>query len=128
MNIVAISGHLTHKPELKTTSDGVDVCTFAVAVKRPHAKDKTDFITCVAWNQKAVFVSKYFDKGQKIEIGGVLTSRSWSDSQGNRRTSLEVLCDDISFGAPKKESSENTELVEIEESDLELMHSDDFPF
>lgn len=102
MNVIAISGNITADPELKTTPDGVSVCSFTVAVRRPNVKDKTDFINCVAWREKAEFVTKYFHKGQKIEVDGCLTSRKWEDKNKNKRTSFEILCSNISFGESKK--------------------------
>ena len=70
MNVVAISGRITSDPELKQTQDGTSVCRFSVAVRRPNVKDKTDFIDCIAWRQKAEFVSRLFRKGQRIEVTG----------------------------------------------------------
>lgn len=106
MNIIAISGNLTATPELKTTQNGVAVCSFSVAVRRPRVKDTTDFINCVAWRSAAEFVSRYFQKGQRIEVAGILTTRSFEDKNGNKRTAYEVLCDDISFGDRKSTETE----------------------
>lgn len=102
MNVIAITGNITADPELKTTPDGVSVCSFAVAVRRPNTKDKTDFINCVAWREKAEFVTRYFHKGQKIEVDGCLTSRKWEDKNNSKRTSFEIHCCNISFGESKK--------------------------
>ncbi|MPN22139.1 Single-stranded DNA-binding protein A [bioreactor metagenome] len=124
MNIIGISGRLVHTPELKTTPEGKNVCSFSVAVQRPGTKDKTDFITCVAWESKAEFVSKYFGKGNRIEISGILTSRKWEDKHKNKRTSYEVLCHDVSFGESKKESDS-----EPDQNFEEIpMSNDDLPF
>ena len=75
MNSISISGRLTKDPELRRTQSGTAVCSFSVAVDRPGVKDKTDFIDCVAWDKRAEFVSKYFLKGDPIEVNGVLTRR-----------------------------------------------------
>ncbi len=102
MNNISITGNITHDLELKTTPDGILVCTFTVAVKRPGAKDKTDFLNCVAWRQKAEFITRYFAKGQKIEIIGILTTRKWEDKNGNKRTAYEIMVNDAAFGEGKK--------------------------
>lgn len=104
MNSVNITGRLTGDIELKSTQSGVAVCGFTVAVDRPAVKDKTDFIDCVAWRQKAEFLSKYFAKGDGIEITGVLTTRNYEDKNGNKRKAVEVVCDQISFPKGKKKS------------------------
>ena len=102
MNSIAITGNITHDLELKTTPDGISVCTFTVAVKRPGTKDKTDFLNCVAWRQKAEFITRYFAKGQKIEITGIMTTRKWEDKNGNKRTAYEIMVNDAAFGEGKK--------------------------
>lgn len=121
MNIIAISGNITHDTELKTTPEGVSVCTFAVAVRRPGTKDKTDFINCVAWRQKAEFITRYFSKGQKIEITGILTSRNWEDRNGNKRTAFEIVVNEAGFGeSKKKDEAADTEFAPFSCSDEDL--------
>lgn len=104
MNSVNITGRLTGDIELKSTQSGIAVCGFTVAVDRPAVKDKTDFIGCVAWRQKAEFLSKYFAKGDGIEITGVLATRNYEDKNGNKRKAIEVVCDQISFPKGKKKA------------------------
>lgn len=123
MNTVAITGRLTSHSELKTTRNGVSVCAFDVAVPRLGVKDITDFYTCVAWRQTAETVSKYFTKGQKIEIVGTLTTRSWKDKDGNKRSKVEILCEQVGFGESKKEqkTSQNEDfenIADISDGDL----------
>lgn len=79
MNSICLTGRLTDDVELKQTPSGVSVCSFTLAVKRPNVKDTTDFINCVAWRGTAEFISRYFGKGNKIEVNGVLTSRKYED-------------------------------------------------
>lgn len=105
MNAIQISGNLVRDVELKTTVEGLSVCSFTVAVRRPNAPDKTDFINCTAWRNTAEFISRWFKKGKWIEVSGALTSRSWEDSAGSRRTSFEVTVREVSFGGGKKEES-----------------------
>lgn len=104
MNSINITGRVTNDIELKTTQSGTSVCSFTVAVDRPAVKDKTDFIDCVAWRQKAEFLSKYFAKGDGIEITGVLTTRNYEDKNGNKRKAVEVVCDQVSFPKGKKKA------------------------
>lgn len=101
MNIIAISGRLVRDPELRRSQSGKAVTLFTIAVDRPGVKDKTDFIDCVAWEKKAEFVSRYFHKGQRIEVSGVITSRTY-EKEGQSRKSVEVRCDQVFFGDSKK--------------------------
>lgn len=105
MNIIAVSGRLTRDPELRYTTSGKAVTSFTVAVDRPGVKDKTDFIDCVAWEKKAEFVSRHFRKGKRIEVSGVLTTRSY-EKDGQKRKAVEVRCDQVFFG-DSKNNSEN---------------------
>lgn len=96
LNKAVMVGRLTADPELRQTPNGVDVCSFTVAVDR--GKDKgTDFIDCVAWRQRAEFVIRYFGKGDPIGIEGTIQTRNYEDRQGNRRKAVEVVCDQVSF-------------------------------
>ena len=97
MNNTNLLGRLTSDPELKTTPNGVNVCSFRVAVNRPGVKDKTDFIPCVAWRQTADFVCRYFSKGKMIALSGVLTSRDYEDKDGQKHTAYEVVADRVFF-------------------------------
>lgn len=107
MNSINISGRITNSLELKSTQSGTSVCSFTVAVDRPAVKDKTDFIDCVAWRHKAEFVSKYFQKGDPIEVTGCLTTRNYEDKNGNKRKAVEVVCEQIGFPKGKKSDGES---------------------
>lgn len=93
MNNICLIGRLTADVELKKTQNGISVCSFTLAVQRPHVKDTTDFINCVAWRNTAEYVARYFRKGNKIAVTGVLTSRKYQDQSGQNRTAFEVVCD-----------------------------------
>lgn len=110
MNVLVISGRLTKAPELRSTSNGIAVATFNVAVDRPGIKDKADFIDCVAWRSTAEFVAKWFKKGDPIEVQGPLTTRIYEDKNGNKRKVSEVVCDRIMFtkGRKKEENGETS--------------------
>ena len=108
LNKVILIGNLTADPELKATPSGTSVCSFNVAINRyskePYAK-KVDFFTVVAWQQKAEFVSRYFKKGQAIVVCGRLENREWTDKNGNKRISTEIIAEEISFAGGKEVQS-----------------------
>jgi len=112
LNKIFIMGRLTKDPELKRTQTGTPVVAFSLAVDRDF-KDKstgeraTDFISCVAWRQSAEFISRYFTKGRMAVVEGRLQTRDWTDKDGNKRRSTEVIVDSIYFGDSKQET-ENT--------------------
>ena len=95
MNQINITGRLAADIDIKSTQTGKSVCNFTLAVTRPRVKDTTDWIPCVAWNQSAEYLSKYAGKGSRIGVSGTLTSRSYEDKEGNKRTVYEVLCDSV---------------------------------
>ena len=105
MNKICISGRITHQPEQKTTNSGLAVCSFTLAVKRPHTKDTTDFINCTTFRQSAEFLAKYAKKGDLIGAVGVLTSRQYEDKEGNKRTAWEVQIDDVEILASKEKAA-----------------------
>ena len=103
-NKVILVGNMTADPELKQTPSGASVCSFSIAVNRRFAKadqgqQTVDFINIVAWRQQAEFVSRYFKKGNPILICGQLQTRSWNDTQGQKRYATEVVADEVSFVA-----------------------------
>lgn len=109
LNHIVIMGRLVRDPELRRTGSGVAVASFRVAVDRDFApKDggerKADFIDCVAWRQTGEFISKYFTKGRMIVVDGRLEMRDWTDKDGNKRTSAEVVVANAYFGDSKRDS------------------------
>lgn len=112
LNIVAIMGRLTADPELKRTQNGISVVTFNIACDRNFARAgeqrQADFITITAWRQTAEFVCKYFQKGAMIAIDGSLQSRSYQDKNGNNRTAIEVVANNVSFTGSKPASGGNS--------------------
>ena len=100
LNVVVLSGRLTADPELKTTANGISVCSFSIAVERRFKSGEerqSDFINIVTWRSSAEFVSKYFKKGQMIAIRGSIQTRRYQDKDGNNRTAFEVVADDVQF-------------------------------
>ena len=109
LNHIVLMGRLTRDPELRRTGSGIAVASFSVAVDRDFGKNEngekeTDFIDCVAWRQTGEFVSKYFTKGRMIVVSGRLQVRSWTDKDGNKRRTAEVVADNVYFGDSKRDS------------------------
>lgn len=106
MNNVNLIGRLTKDIELRQTDSGKAVCSFCIAVD--GSKDLTYFIDCVAWEARAENIAKYFHKGDKIGIAGMITTRSWETSEGNTRKATEVLVNSFDFCTGKKDTTEQT--------------------
>jgi single-strand DNA-binding protein len=98
-------GRLVADPELRTTTQGTNVCTFRIACERSYTpkgqERQADFIDIVAWRQQADFVSKYFQKGSMIAVEGRLQTRQYQDKWGSKRTAVEVVANNISFAGAK---------------------------
>jgi single-strand DNA-binding protein len=108
LNHITIMGRLTRDPELRRTGSGIAVASFTLAVDRDFGKNdngerETDFIDCVAWRQTGEFVSKYFTKGRMAVVSGRLQIRSWTDKDGNKRRTAEVVADNVYFGDSKRD-------------------------
>ena len=108
LNHITIMGRLTRDPELRRTGSGIAVTSFTLAVDRDFGKNEngekeTDFIDCVAWRQTGEFVSKYFTKGRMAVVSGRLQIRSWTDKDGNKRRTAEVIADNVYFGDSKRD-------------------------
>ncbi len=100
LNRVVLMGRLTAAPELKTTSNGISVTSFTIAVERNYVKQgeqrQADFINIVCWRQQADFVCRYFGKGSMIAIDGQLQTRSYQAKDGTNRYVTEVVADQVS--------------------------------
>ena len=105
LNIVAIMGRLVADPELRTTQQGTNVCTFRIACERSYTlkgqQRQADFVDIVAWGKTAEFICKFFQKGSMIAVDGSLQTRQYQDKQGNKRTAVEVVANNISFAGAK---------------------------
>ena len=107
MNQIVLMGRLTRDPELRHTQSGTPVSSFSLAVDRGYTsrdggERQTDFIDIVAWRNTAEFVSKYFVKGQMAAVTGRLQIRDWTDKDGNKRRTAEVVADNVYFTDSKK--------------------------
>ena len=108
LNCAVIMGRLVADPELRTTTSGISVISFRVAVDRNFVRQgeerQADFIDVVAWRQTAEFVSRYFRKGSMIAVQGSIQTRNYEDRNGNKRTAVEIVADNVSFCGSKAES------------------------
>ena len=109
LNKIILMGRLTRDPDLRRTQSGTAVASFTLAVDRDYkpqdGERETDFIDIVAWRGTGEFVSKYFTKGRMAVVEGRLQVRDWTDKDGNKRRSTEVVADNVYFGDSKRPES-----------------------
>ena len=131
LNTITIMGRLTKDVELRRTPTGTAVASFTLAVDRDFAdkqsgKKETDFIECVAWKNTAEFIDKYFGKGRMAVVSGRLQIRPWTDKEGNKRKTAEVVVENVYFGDSKSESNDTAPA----QPDFNLLdgHDEGLPF
>lgn len=109
LNKIILMGRITRDPELRRTQSGTAVTSFSLAVDRDfksqNGEKETDFIDIVAWRNTAEFVSKYFSKGRMAVVEGRLQIRDWTDRDGGKRRTAEVIADNVYFGDSKRDDS-----------------------
>lgn len=109
LNHITIMGRLTRDPELRRTGSNIPVASFTIACDRDFkgnsGEKETDFIDVTAWRNTAEFVEKYFTKGRMAVVSGRLQIRSWTDKDGNKRRTAEVVAENVYFGDSKTDSS-----------------------
>lgn len=135
-NLVVLTGRLTADTELKTTPNGVSVCSFTIANEVGYGENKkTAFINVVAWRQSAEFVSKHFKKGSMIGIEGSIQTRKYQDRDGNNRTAFEVVANNVQFVDTKSAKpsvdvdADSLQTFADRNSDfVEVVGGDDLPF
>ena len=112
LNRIILMGRLTRDPELRRTGTGTAVTSFSLAVDRDFksqsGEKETDFIDIVAWRSTAEFVSKYFTKGRMAVVEGRLQIRDWTDKDGGKRRSAEVVADNVYFGDSKRDGGDSS--------------------
>ena len=138
LNSVCLMGRLTADPELKSTQLGVSVCNFRIAVDRtytPKGQEKqTDFLNIITWRSTAEFVSRYFRKGQLVAVQGSIQTGQYTDRDGNKRTTFDVVADNVFFAEKKAESGETKQGAGYDHSpDIqgdfeEIISPDELPF
>ena len=123
MNKLTIIGNLTRDPELRTTPNGVNVCSFTVAVNRKKKQDgqpEADFFRVTAWRELGEICNKYLAKGRKVCVVGLVSVRTY-EANGKTSASLEVQAEDVEFLTPKAESVD-------QQTGMQKVNPDDFPF
>jgi len=143
LNKVVLGSRLTADPELKKTTNGVSVCSFNLAINRKYQAEgqqqQADFISCVAWRNTAEFISKYFRKGSSLCVTGSIQTRSWTDSNNQKRYATEVVVEEALFVDSKNDaqgaetSNPTTYIPEAYTAPQtpnfeDLAHDDDLPF
>ena len=132
LNKIILMGRLTRDPELRRTQSGTAVASFTLAVDRDYkpqdGERETDFIDIVAWRGTGEFVSKYFSKGRMAVVEGRLQVRDWTDKDGNKRRSTEVVADNVYFGDSKRSESGTQEAPAGEFQELPEEEKGELPF
>lgn len=112
MNKVYLIGNLTRDPELSETNSGVAVCRFGIAVSRRFAQGgdaerQTDFFNCIAWRGLAETIARFCKKGNKVAVTGSIQIRNLEDNAGQKRTYVDIVCDEVEFLTPKGNSADS---------------------
>lgn len=133
INNVTLAGRMTAAPELKTTTSGIMVTSFGIAVDRRYkwqnGEKQTDFINCVAWRNTAEFISNHFSKGDMIAIIGEIQTRKYKDKDGNNRVAFEVVANQASFCGNKNNGNNSTDDTPPQTANFEDIDVDEFlPF
>lgn len=127
LNKVILMGRLTKDPELKNTQSGVPMCRFSVAVERRFAdkitgQRETDFLNCTAFRGTAEFLARYFSKGSMVLVEGSIQNNNYTDNNGTKRYSHNIMVDNVSFCGGKNEgnsSQAETAQTATQETDIE---------
>ena len=132
MNKVQLVGRLTRDPELRTTANGVSVCSFTVAVNRrfrnPQGEYEADFINCVAWRQSAELLAKYFSKGRMVGLVGSIQTRNYDNKDGQRVYVTEVSVEEVHFVEIKNASAQGAAPASSAPSEPDLSFDTDSGF
>ena len=136
LNHIVLMGRLTRDPELRRTGNGVPVAGFTLACDRDFGtkgqEKETDFIEVVAWRSTAEFVEKYFSKGRMAVVSGRLQIRSWTDKDGNKRKTAEIVADNVYFGDSKNDGGQRNQAqfsypapAQVGDQDYAMLTDDD---
>lgn len=134
LNKIILMGRLTRDPELRRTGNGTAVTSFTIAVDRDfksqNGDKETDFIDVVAWRSTAEFVSKHFAKGRMAAVEGKLQIRDWTDKDGTKRRTAEVIADNVYFADSKRDdmTANRNALAERAEQFAEIEEDGELPF
>ena len=121
LNKIVIMGRLVADPEMRRTQSGTGVCSFTIACERDFAdkssgEKETDFFDCVAWHRTADFVEQYFSKGKMAVVAGRLQKRSWTDKDGRKRETAEIVVENMYFAESKRENNNFAPITDADDS------------
>ena len=136
INKTIIQGRLTRDPDLNTTSTGVEVCNFTVAWSKKYKdSEQKCFLDCTAWRQTGAFIKNYFTKGSEIAVDGHLETDSYTDNEGNKRSRIKLVVDEVHFCGKKSaeasaDGENNVETVSAPAGEFEELvgEESDLPF
>lgn len=132
MNKVILIGNLTKDPEISTTTNGVSVCRFALAVTRRYTnasgEREADFVNIVVWRALADNCHKFLKKGSKAAVVGTLQSRAYDAPDGSKRYVTEVVADEVEFISTKNSDAVESRKEDDEVTKLEPIDDNDLPF
>lgn len=132
MNRVILIGNLIRDPEITTTSNGVSVCRFAIAVSRRYANAEgerdADFLNIVAWRALAENCHKFIKKGSKVAVVGTIQNRNYDAPDGSKRYITEIVADEVEFLTTKNSDNANEGKKEEEVTKLQPIDDDGLPF
>ena len=131
MNNLTIIGNLTKDPELRTTSNGISVCSFTVAVNRRRQQEgqpEADFFNVTAWRERGEMCAKFLQKGKKVCVVGAVSVRTWETENGKHGASLEVTADTIEFLSPRASDPEQSPAPVDAQTGMEVVYTDELPF
>lgn len=130
MNKLTIIGNLTRDPELRTTSSGVSVCSFTVAVNRrnrnQNGQAEADFFRVSAWRERGETCAKYLTKGKKVCVIGPVSVKTYQANDGTTKASLEVTADDVEFLSARDQ--ENAPEIDQQSGYVKANVDDELPF
>ena len=112
MNKLVLTGNLTRSPELRSTPNGIPVCTFTIAVNGRKSDDPTAYFRITVWRQLAEICNRYLTKGKKVFVSGPVSVSTYTAKDGTTRASLEVTADDVEFLSPAGTAAENATVDE----------------
>jgi len=117
MNKVFLIGNLTKDPELSTTTNGISVCKFTIAVSRRFGNNETDFLPVIAWRGQAENCSRFLKKGSKAAISGSIQTRTYDANDGSKRYITEIVADEVQFLSTKTANEEEAPAMDMKPID-----------
>jgi len=133
LNRAILIGNLVRDPEIRYTQSGTAVANFSIASNYTYTqggekKEQVSFISCVAWTKLGELIVQYCKKGHRIGIEGRLQQRSWEDTNGNKRSTVEIVCENVQFLTPKGKDQGIPDIPDVPESSNKSFSDDDIPF